>query len=264
MNFSKLTGSGNDFVVIDNRKTEITKRKQAAVRLCDRKFGIGADGLLLLEASEKADFRMRIFNPDGSEAEMCGNGLRCILRFAAETGISRKKIVHVETLAGILEGQVSGSTVKAQLNVTGELRLNLRIPAGNTVVTGHFLNTGVPHTLIMTDDIDKVNIQTLGPAIRYHKLFKPKGTNVDWIEIVNRHFLKIRTYERGVEGETLSCGTGSVAAGIAGFLLGKIDSPVTVLARSGEKLCVHFDKTLRAVYLEGKIAFAFRGQWLDK
>ncbi len=262
MKFSKLTGSGNDFVVIDNRKAVIAKRKLAAVRLCDRKFGIGADGLLLLEKSSKADFRMRIFNPDGSEAEMCGNGLRCILRFAAETGIARKKTIHVETLAGILEGRVTGSTARAQLNIAGEPRLNLKLPVGRAVITGHFLNTGVPHTVILTDDIEKVDIRTFGPAVRNHKLFKPKGTNVDWIEVVNRRFLKIRTYERGVEGETLSCGTGSVAAGVAGFLLGKMEPPITVLARSGEKLCVDFDRTLRAVYLEGKIAFTFRGEWL--
>lgn len=264
MEFFKIEGSGNDFVVTDNRKQEIAKRKQAAVRLCERKFGIGADGLLLLEESKKADFRMRIFNPDGSEAEMCGNGLRCILRFAVETGIAREKTIRVETKAGILEGQVSGTTVRAQLNVTGKPRLNLKIPAGRTPVTGHFIDTGVPHTVLLTDDINNIRLEVLGPAIRYHKIFKPKGTNVDWIEVVDRHFLKIRTYERGVEGETLSCGTGSVAASIAGFLLGIMSPPVTVLARSGEKLRVHFDKMLRAVYLEGKITITFKGQWLGK
>lgn len=265
MYFSKLTGSGNDFVVIDNRDRKITRRSQTAVRLCHRKFGIGADGLLLLEKSSKADFKMRIFNPDGSEAEMCGNGIRCILRFAVDSNIVHKKNnILVETIAGILVGQVSNNIVKSQLNLTGKPRLNIKIPIGDTVVTGHFLNTGVPHTVILTDDINSVDIGTLGPAIRYHKLFKGKGTNVDWVEIVNRRFLKIRTYERGVEGETLSCGTGSVAGGIVGFLLDKVDPPVTVLARSGERLRVYLDKTFQAVYLEGRIDFLFKGEWLGK
>ncbi len=264
MEFFKIEGSGNDFVVTDNRNLKITKRRQTAIRLCDRKFGIGADGLLLLERSKKADFRMRIFNPDGSEAEMCGNGLRCILRFAVETGIERKKIISVETKAGVLEGRVSGATVRAQLNITGKPHLNLKIPVGSTAITGHLLNTGVPHTVIVTDDINSINLQSLGPEIRYHNIFKPKGTNVDWIEVVGKHSIKIRTYERGVEGETLSCGTGSVAAGIVGFLLGLLEPPVTVLARSGEKLIVSFDKHLRTVYLEGKISIVFKGEWLGK
>ena len=264
MDLIKMTGSGNDFVVIDNRKTAITQRKPYAVRLCDRKFGIGADGLLLLEKSTKADFRMRIFNPDGSEAEMCGNGLRCILRFAVETGIVRKKKMFVETMAGILEGEVSGSTVKAQLNVTGKPRLNLKIPAGGKVITGHFLNTGVPHAVILTDDIDAVDLETIGPAIRYHAIFKPKGTNVDWIQAVNRHAVKIRTYERGVEGETLSCGTGSVAGAIVSFLLQKTSPPVKVLARSGETLTVYFDTDLSKIYLEGRVGMIFKGEWLGK
>jgi diaminopimelate epimerase len=264
MHFLKLTGAGNDFIATDNRKLEILKRKQAAVRLCERKFGIGADGLLLLEKSAQADFRMRIFNPDGSEAEMCGNGLRCILRFAVETNIVRKRLIRVETMAGVLEGQVSGKTVKAQLNITGKPRLDMKIPLGRTSITGHFLNTGVPHTAILTDDINKVNLQVIGSAIRYHKIFEPKGTNVDWIETVDKHHIKIRTYERGVEGETLSCGTGSVAGAIISFLLGRTSPPVKVLARSGETLTVDFNPSLERIYLEGKIAVLFKGQWLGR
>jgi diaminopimelate epimerase len=264
MNFFKIEGSGNDFVVVDNREDVIKQRKRSAVRLCSRRFGIGADGLLLIERSEKADFRMRIFNPDGSEAEMCGNGLRCILRFAVETGIVRKKFIRVETMAGVLEGQVLGSIVKAQLKTAGKPSLNKKIPIGRTNLYGHFIDTGVPHTVIYAEDINNISLNILGPKIRNHKIFSPRGTNVDWIEVIDRHHLKIRTYERGVEGETLSCGTGSVAGAIISFLLGKTSPPVKILARSGETLTVYFDKKLTKVHLEGKIIVVFKGEWLGK
>lgn len=257
-----MTGSGNDFVVIDNRKSAVTRRKQAAVALCDRKFGVGADGLLLLENSKKADFRMRIFNPDGSEAEMCGNGLRCILLFAAELGIARKNTMRVETGAGALEGEVKGQTVKAQLSVAGKPATGLKIPLENGEITGHFINTGVPHTVIVTDSLQNIRVDEMGPLIRNHRMFHPKGTNVDWVEINNRRSIGIRTYERGVEGETLSCGTGSVAGAIISFLLGKTEPPVKVTARSGEKLTVDFDDNLRKVWLEGKITIVFKGKWI--
>ncbi len=258
-----MTGSGNDFVVIDNRKNTVAKRKQAAVALCDRKFGVGADGLLLLENSKKADFRMRIFNSDGSEAEMCGNGLRCILRFASVRGIAGKKNMRVEIGAGVLEGEVNGRTVKAQLSVAGKPATGLKIPLESGEITGHFINTGVPHTVIVTDALQNIRVNELGPLIRNHRMFHPKGTNVDWIEIKSRRSISIRTYERGVEGETLSCGTGSVAGAIISFLLDKTDPPVKVTARSGEILTVDFDDNLRKVWLEGKITVVFEGKWIS-
>ncbi|HOL21257.1 MAG TPA: diaminopimelate epimerase [bacterium] len=264
MEFFKMAGSGNDFVVIDNRGNTISNRKKAAVLLCNRKFGIGADGLLLLEKSRSADIRMRIFNPDGSEAEMCGNGLRCIMLFAVRQGIVKGSRINVETGAGLLEGSVSGRKVRAQLKLAGKPQKEIKIPAGGKTITACFINTGVPHTVIFTDDIEKVDVNGEGPAIRYHRLFKPKGTNVDWIEITGNNTIKIRTYERGVEGETLSCGTGSVAGAIAGFLAGRVSPPVKVIARSGEKLTVSFDRELKKVYLEGDILTIFRGEWLGR
>ncbi|MCM8762163.1 MAG: diaminopimelate epimerase, partial [Candidatus Omnitrophica bacterium] len=231
---------------------------------CNRKFGIGADGLLLLEKSRSADIRMRIFNPDGSEAEMCGNGLRCMMLFAVSQGIVKGNHLTVETGAGILEGSVSGRKVKAQLKLIGNPEEGIKIRLGKKNITGHFINSGVPHMVIFTGNIEKVDVNGQGPAIRYHRLFKPKGTNVDWIEIAGKNTIKIRTYERGVEGETLSCGTGSVAGAIAGFLAGKVSPPVKVISRSGEKLKVYFDKQLKKVYLEGEILTVFKGEWLAK
>ncbi len=264
MDFLKITGAGNDFVVIDNRSGAVTKRKRAAVALCDRKFGVGADGLLLLENSKTADFRMRIFNPDGSEAEMCGNGLRCIMRFAAERRIVRRSAMRVETGAGVLEGEMKGRTVKAQLTLSGKPVTGIKIPLNKGAVTGHFLNTGVPHAVIVTTALQKIRLNELGPLIRNHRMFRPAGTNVDWIEIKSRHSIGIRTYERGVEGETLSCGTGSVAGAIISFLLDKTEPPVKVTARSGEKLTVYFDSSLSKIHLEGDIFISFKGEWLGK
>jgi len=262
MEFFKMAGSGNDFVVVDNRKKVINNRKAAALKLCDRKFGVGSDGLLLVEDSKKADFRMRFFNPDGSEAEMCGNGLRCIVRFVSEK-VYRRKTFNVETKAGVLEGFVGeGSTVRVQLNVLGEASLGMKIPLGRKTVTGHYINTGVPHLVIFAADMEKVELEKIGPAVRYHDLFAPGGTNVNWIQVADRGRVKIRTYERGVEAETLSCGTGSVAGAIVSSLLGKTVSPVDMVARSGETLRVSFDSGLKKVYLEGKTLLAFKGEWI--
>lgn len=263
MEFFKIAGSGNDFVVIDNSNTAITGRKEAAIKLCRRKFGVGADGLLLVEHSKKADFRMRIFNPDGSEAEMCGNGLRCIVRFAAEKKICTKKSLTVETKAGVLEAFTDRSqNIRVQLNIAGGADLNMKIPLGKTRLAGHFINTGVPHTVIEAADLEKIEIEKTGPLVRYHKLFSPEGTNADWIQIMDNNNIAIRTYERGVEAETLSCGTGSVAGAIISFLLGKTASPVNVHTRSGEILRVSFDAEMKKVYLEGKTLLAFKGEWI--
>ncbi|MCX8081907.1 MAG: diaminopimelate epimerase [bacterium] len=264
MEFFKMAGSGNDFVVIDNRKGIIKNRVNFAIKLCNRKFGIGADGMLLIEKSDVADIRMRIFNPDGSEAEMCGNGLRCIMLFAVRQGIVKKSYLKVETGAGILNGSVNGKSVKAQIKIIEKPEIDIRIPLGKKVVTGCFINSGVPHTIIFTENIENVDIEREGPLIRHHKLFKPKGTNVDWIEISGKDTVKIRTYERGVEAETLSCGTGSVAGAIAGFLKGKVKPPVKVISRSGEILTVYFNKELTEVYLEGNILTSFKGTWLEE
>lgn len=262
MNFFKMVGSGNDFIVIDNRTDAVKDRYSAAITLCDRKFGIGADGLLLLEHSPTADIRMRILNPDGSEAEMCGNGLRCIMLFATSNGIVSKNSLTVETGAGILKGTVNGAIVKAQLKITDTPKTDILIPLKEKTVQGYFINSGVPHTVLFTDDIENIPLTKDGPDIRYHPLFQPNGTNVDWITLTGKNSLKIRTYERGVEAETLSCGTGSVAGAITGFLTGKIVPPVKVIARSGETLTVNFDKDLQDVSLEGSILTPFKGEWI--
>lgn len=263
MEFLKIVGSGNDFVVIDNRKNLIKERKKIAIKLCNRKFGVGADGLLLLENSKKADFKMRIFNPDGSEAEMCGNGLRCILRFISENSLSSKKKLKIETKAGILEGEIKGKNIKVKMILLGKPELNIEIPVNNKKIIGDFINTGVPHTVIFVENVDKVDVENLGPKIRYNKIFAPNGTNVDWVEVIKDGWIKIRTYERGVEGETLSCGTGSVASAIITSLKRGMKSPINVITKSNEILKVYFDRDLKNIYLEGKTLYVFKGKWVE-
>ncbi len=263
MEFLKIVGSGNDFVVVDNRKNLIKNRKKLAIKLCDRKFGVGADGLLFLEKSKVADFKMRIFNPDGSEAEMCGNGLRCILRFINEKSISKKKKLNIETKAGILDGEIKGRDIKVKIKILENPILNIEIPIDNQKITGHFINTGVPHTIIFVDNVEDVDLSTVGPKIRYNKIFGKNGTNVDWVEIVKNGYIKIRTYERGVEGETLSCGTGAVASAIITSLTYRMPSPINVITKSKEILKVYFEKNFEKIYLEGKTFYTFKGEWIE-
>jgi diaminopimelate epimerase len=262
MEFAKIVGSGNDFIVIDNRENIIKKVNKIAKKLCDRRFGIGADGLLLLEKSKRVDFKMRIFNPDGSEAEMCGNGLRCILRYIYENSLSDRKKLEIETKAGILDGEIKGKKIKIRIKLIGEPNLNIKIPVDRKIITGNYINTGVPHTVIFVNNIENVNIEEIGPKIRYNKIFGEKGTNVDWVKIVKDGFIKIRTYERGVEGETLSCGTGVVASAIITFLNKGMKSPINVITRCGEILKVYFDRKLENIYLEGKTLYSFKGIWI--
>ncbi|MGC9031755.1 MAG: diaminopimelate epimerase [Minisyncoccia bacterium] len=263
MEFLKIVGSGNDFVIIDNRKKLIKNGSSLAIKLCNRKFGIGADGLLLLENSKKADFKMRIFNRDGSEAEMCGNGLRCILRFISENSISKKKNLKIETKAGVLDGIIKNKIVKVRMNIIGKPKLNIQIPVEKSRITGNFINTGVPHTVIFVDNVDKINLEKIGPQIRYSKVFGENGTNVDWVEIVKEGIIKIRTYERGVEGETLSCGTGAVASAVITSIVKRFKSPITIIPKSKELLKVYFDKNFNKIYLEGKTFYTFKGIWIE-
>ena len=204
-----MVASGNDFVVIERSQNPAINNPRILARsICDRKFGVGADGLLLLEKSKIADVRMRIFNPDGSEAKMCGNGARCSVLY-----IGRRN-TELETKAGIIQSQLKGNSVKIKLTEPKDLKLNLPIKVNNRTLQVNFINTGVPHTVIFVADLDKIDVINLGRQIRFHKRFAPQGTNVDFVEALSNKSIKIRTYERGVEDETLACGTGVVASAL--------------------------------------------------
>ncbi|MCM8764230.1 MAG: diaminopimelate epimerase [Candidatus Omnitrophica bacterium] len=260
----KITGSGNDFVLINNLDGKIRNRRRLAIDLCRYKYGVGADGAIFLEKSKKADFKMRIFNADGSEAEMCGNGLRCLIRLIYEQKISRKKLFLIETLAGIYETRMNLPNVSIKMFLINKPEFNKNVEVDEETFTVHFLNTGVPHAVIIVDNVDNVDVKKYGPIIRYHRIFQPAGTNVDWVEIIDAHHGKIRTYERGVEDETLACGTGIVAGVICAAMLGKFVSPVDIIARSGEKLKVSFEKDFTDIFLEGRTKLVFEGQWIDR
>lgn len=258
-----MQGSGNDFILVDNRRNILKGKnlKSLAKAVCDRHYSVGADGLIVIVPSKKADFKWRFLNADGSEAEMCGNGSRCAARFAHIRRIAKKEM-SFETLAGLIHAEVKKETVKVQLTGANSQRMNIAVPLGGISRTGHFINTGVPHTVYLSDRLDQEDVAQVGRATRYHELFKPAGTNVNFIQVEGPRRIRIRTYERGVEAETLACGTGSVAGALIANALGLVSSPVQVITRSGEKLIVSFGREgdlFKDLRLEGGAAVICEG-----
>ena len=266
IHFTKLHGNGNDFILIDEYDGELMKdaeRRSFAVKYCDRRFGIGADGVLYLGISDKADISMRIFNSDGTEPEMCGNGIRCLVKYALDKDYINEK-ARVETLSGVL-------SISSRVEEGTWIRVNMgkpefareKIPAKGT---GEFLqvsmqgyevsavNTGVPHAVIFVDSLDDRLISD-APKIRYDPVF-PRGTNVNFARVDSKNEMTIRTYERGVEGETLSCGTGSVACAVVGHRLGKTGDRVKVNTKGGELVITIKDD---AAFMEGQAERVFDG-----
>src|SRR5262245_19843282 len=194
LRFTKMNGAGNDFILIDNRVGAIDLGRSQIAHLCDRHRGIGADGILLLEKpTNRADFRMRYFNADGGEAEMCGNGARCFARFANK--VAAKAKISFETPAGVISAELKGDLVTLQMTEPTDLRLDVELPMAAENKTVHFVNSGVPHVVIAVAKIDEVDVRRVGPAIRYHKMFSSKGANVNFIEKRGSNKIAIRTYE---------------------------------------------------------------------
>ncbi len=267
--FYKMHGGGNDFVLVDHRQGFMPVAEQPAFarRLCHRQVGVGADGLILIEASDRADFRWRFYNADGSEAEMCGNGARCAARFAVLNGFAPAHL-SFETLAGVIEAEVEGRRVKVTRTGVGEYRRHLDIPVDGEVLHGHFVRVGVPHVVVPVAELEKVPVKVWGRAVRFHNMFQPAGTNVNFVHYTGPQGLEVRTYERGVEDETLACGTGAVASALIAASLGRAASPVSVKTRGGEVLAVSFTRQgdeLTEIYLEGDALVVYRGElWLDE
>ena len=257
-----MNGAGNDFILFDNRTGSIALDRSQIAQLCDRHRGIGADGVLLLEnPTNRADFRMRYFNADGGEAEMCGNGARCFARFANKVAGQKAKI-SFETLAGVISAELKGDLVTLRMTEPTDLRLNVDLSTPGEKKTVHFINSGVPHVVIPVTKIEEADVRRDGAAIRHHKMFSPNGTNVNFIEKRGPKKIAIRTYERGVEDETLACGTGIVASALMFSASEKSSSPITVLTRGGDELQVGFDRVdegFRNVTLTGPAEFVFEG-----
>ena len=264
INFVKMTGCGNDFIVIDNRFNKLAGLKISSLvkKVCAPKVSIGADGVLLLQKSRTADIRMRIFNPDGTEVDMCGNGARCLALFAKRCQAVKKDEFSLETNAGILEAKVTGNKVKLKLSRPHSLRFKFDLKIKNKKCQVSYINTGVPHVVYITKNVDKFNVEETGKLIRYHKEFAPAGTNADFVQFGSGNQITLRTYERGVEAETLACGTGSAASAIIASKIKGLSSPITVNVRSGDKLKIYFKAKAGIytnVYLEGLAEIIFEG-----
>jgi len=239
LSFTKMNGAGNDFIMLDNRKGHITLGPEQIAHLCDRHRGIGADGLLMVNppSVSNASFRMRYYNADGYEAEMCGNGARCFTRYAAHLLEKITGTIIFETGAGLLEGELLEDQVKISMSQPHTIHLHESVGEYQNV---HSLNTGVPHVVLFVDDLETTPVIQVGRTLRHHPRFAPAGTNVNFVKILSRHLLEIRTFERGVEDETLACGTGVVASAILHHLLSCIDPPVRVKVRGQDILEVNF------------------------
>lgn len=263
--FTKMNGAGNDFVLLDNRLGQTSFDAVAIARVCDRHRGVGADGVLVVEPAESADadFRMRYYNSDGGEAEMCGNGARCFARFAGRLNGRALDSIRFETPAGVIGASFEGERVRLAMSVPRDLRLSETVEAHGRQWTVHSLDTGVPHAVIFVDEPGDADVAAIGAALRYHPHFAPRGTNVNFAGVSAPGRLILRTYERGVEAETLACGTGAVATGLIYAALHDADGPIDIAVRGGEDLRIGFTRdsgAFRDVTLSGPADFVFTGE----
>ena len=253
--FYKYEGTGNDFVFIDNRQDSFPKdNTQFIEKLCDRRFGIGADGLILLENDTNSDFGMVYYNSDGNQSSMCGNGGRCIVAFA-----KRLNLISDETTFRATDGLHYASILN-----NGDISLQMKdVPEVKIESDYVFLNTGSPHHVILVENLDNYDVKSIGAAIRYSDLYGKAGSNVNFVNQLSDNHFRLRTYERGVEDETLSCGTGATAAAIAMNAIGKTNSHNIKLDVEGGELEVSFDKVNDGyinVFLKGPATFVFEGE----
>ncbi len=262
-NFFKMNGTGNDFIVADNRNNLIPEQRlsEFATRFCPRRTAVGADGVLLVETSndENFDFRMRYLNADGSEADMCGNGARCIAVFANMIGVAGRTMRFM-TGAGPVGATITeeGAIIDMPEPTQPQLR---ELDLDGQKLPVYFLSTGVPHVCLFVDDLEEMDVVAKGAAIRYHSDFEPEGANANFIS-QSGEGLSVRTYERGVEDETLACGTGASACALTAAVTLGLPSPIAVKVRGGQ-LRIHFSKNqggFGSVKLEGPVVTAFRGE----
>lgn len=262
--FTKMNGAGNDFVVMDNRTLSLNLSLKEIERICDRHRGVGADGLLLVEPAQAgADFRMRYYNSDGGEAEMCGNGARCFARFAQRVSGHGGSALSFETQAGVIHATFDGALVHLNMSDPQDLREPVELEVNGVNYAVHFVNTGVPHAVIVVDEVETIDLPGAGRAIRRHPHFAPAGTNVNFLARTGDDHGAVRTYERGVEGETLACGTGVVACGIIFRKVFGGSGAITLRVRGGDDLTTEFREeggVLSGATLKGPADFVFNGQ----
>lgn len=269
--FTKMVGAGNDFIVLEAPIPHDLAK--LAVAMCARQNGVGADGLLIMDKSSVTDYKMRIINSDGSEAEMCGNGARCMAAYIVQRHNPGKNLFGMETLAGVIMGEADGEVARVQLSQPKDYRPNVTLKVEGQELVVHYIDTGVPHTVVFVQGLHEMDVQTMGRTIRYHKKFDPRGTNVNFVEYLKPDYVELRTYERGVEGETLACGTGSVASALISYIQmnpkikAQKDARMRLLTASREVLEVTFDyneKEITNVWLKGSAKFICGGEYFLK
>ena len=275
MKFVKMHGAGNDYVFVNGFKEKVSRPDRLAKNISDRHFGVGSDGLILILRSRAADLRMRMFNADGSEAEMCGNGIRCVAKYAYERGMVRKRRMAIETKAGIIPVELSvriGKVKKIRANLgrprLERARIPMKGPSGKVIMEplktsrGEFCVTAVsmgnPHAVIYVDDVESFPVADVGSEIEHHEAF-PNRTNVEFVQVLSPTKVMVRTWERG-SGETLACGSGSAAVAVAGVLTGKTRRKIEVQLRSGV-LEAEWKESDGCVYLAGPAVTVFEGEW---
>ena len=262
--FTKMSGAGNDFILADNRDGRLKLTREQVAKLCHRQFGIGADGLMLLIPSpdSQADWAWQFWNSDGSDAEMCGNGARCFARYLQRQTHWAAHSVTFRTAAGVIRADFNGDRVTVNLTAPHTLKLGEKVVTSQGELHIHSLNTGVPHAVVFVPDADRVMVGSLGSELRWHEHFKPRGTNVNFAQILGPSHLRVRTYERGVEGETLACGTGVSATAMVSARIHHFQSPIRVQVQGGDELEVSFQETpdgFSDVRLSGPATFVFDG-----
>ncbi len=271
LNFTKMHGLGNDFIVVDTRRRKIKNIRSIVKKLSDRRFGIGFDQALILaspkKTGKKADFRMDIYNADGGRAEMCGNGIRCLARYIWSRGFSRRKRLDIETMAGIIRTEKAGDLVRVDMGapvlkgrlipaMVDDMVVERPMRFGGKVFSITCVSMGNPHCVIFVDDVDRFPVEKYGPIIEGDRFF-PKRTNVEFVEVLGRSRLKMRVWERGA-GETLACGTGASAVAVAAHLRRLAGRKVTVELLGG-KLKIEWSKIDDRVYMTGPAEEVFTG-----
>lgn len=260
---SKYQGAGNDLIIIDDRPARFPQSKELIQKLCHRNYGIGSDGLILVREDPLADFRMVFFNPDGGEVSMCGNGIRCVVEFLRKTGI-QKETYQIATAKKIYSCKIEGEKIHVNMGAPAILHWDYPVEVEGAHWRCYVVDSGVPHAVIFTEDLQKQDVKGLGRAIRNHPCFSPEGVNVSFIELSSPESIHIRTYERGVEAETLACGTAAVASAFIARRLGLVSSKIEVLPVSGEKIAICFltGHEKEEVEMIGKASFVYHA-WID-
>lgn len=260
--FWKYSASANDFIVLNNRDDRWSEIAPELARLmCARRYSVGADGLILIGQSDSADVRVRYFNPDGKEFQTCGNGGRCAARFASHHVLHQPRLT-LQTNSGTISAEVRGESVRISFIPPGEIKLGLNVSIEGRFYRGHVVKLGDPHFVIPSGRVDEMNFVSIARTIRHHPVFLPEGTNVHFIEIRSPQKVRIRSFERGVEDETLACGSGCISAAVAMFSCGLVDPPVTLLPESGIPLTVHFGRESYSqdLALEGDARMIYEGE----